>query len=156
MLPGSGIRHELPHRRPDPRVVVEGAQADADRLGMTRIRPEDLRAAFAAEPLLAAVRRLPHTQGLVARNDAERSRGRMRLRRGSGSAPPLATLAVAIARANERRGNLVPNRSAVTAAGQWELHVPPSGFDGSVDSLAARFCQDEPLRLESRPTLGGP
>ena len=55
--PDRGVRDELPNRWPDAGVVVERAQTDADRFGMTRIRAEDRRPALAAKPLLPAFRR---------------------------------------------------------------------------------------------------
>jgi hypothetical protein len=58
-----------------------------------------------------------------AGDDAEAAWSRVRLRRGRSARSPLAPLAVAIARAEERLGDLVPNRSTVTTAGERELHL---------------------------------
>src|SRR4029078_12208724 len=86
-------------RRAYARVVVERAHTDPDRLGMRGVGAEQRRPALAAEPLLAAALRLPDTQPVLARDDPERLRRRMRLRRGGRTTPPLAAPAVAVARA---------------------------------------------------------
>src|SRR5512133_2205258 len=116
-FPHRGVGDELPHRGTNARIGIERPHADADRLGVARVRAEHRRPAVAAKPLLAAaVRRPPHAQLLPTGDDAEAAWSRVRLRRGRSARSPLAPLAVAIARAEERLGDLVPNRSTVTTA----------------------------------------
>src|SRR4051812_37109676 len=38
-LPRRGVAHELAHARPDPRIAVESAHPDGDRIGMAGMRP---------------------------------------------------------------------------------------------------------------------
>src|SRR5262249_59303316 len=90
---------------------------------MARVAAEDGRSALAAEPLLAAVGRLPHAQLLLAGDDPERARRRVRLRRRGRAAPPLAAPAVAVARPDERRAHLVAHASAVAASGEGEADL---------------------------------
>jgi len=122
-LPRRRVRDELPHRRTDARVLVERPHADPDRLGVRRSGAEQRRPALPAEPLLAAVLRRPDAQLVLARDDPERVRRRMRLRRGGRTAPPLAALAVAVARSNKRLGDLLADCAAVAAARERELHL---------------------------------
>ena len=121
-FPRRGIRHELPYRRTDARIAVECSHPNADRLGMAGVRAVDRRSAFAAEPLLTAVRWFPHSQLLLPRHDPERALGRVRLHRCCSPASPLASLAVAVACAYERLAHFVANRATVTAAGERESH----------------------------------
>src|SRR4051794_37391725 len=120
-LPGGGVGDELADARPDPGVLVERAHADADRIGVAGVIRVDLRAADAAEPLLAAVLGLPHAQGILAGDDPERPLSRVRARRHRRAGAALAAPAVAVARLHERRGDLEPDGTAVAAAGQREL-----------------------------------
>jgi hypothetical protein len=48
-------------------------------IGVTGIAAKERRATVAAEPLLAAVVRLPHTKPVVARNDPKRARRGVRV-----------------------------------------------------------------------------
>jgi hypothetical protein len=89
---------------------------------VTGIRPVNRRSALSAEPLLSTVRRLPHPQRLLTRDDPERSRSRMRLRRGRGATSPLTPFAMAVTRPHQRRRHLVADRAAITATGERKPH----------------------------------
>src|SRR5262245_28419701 len=121
-LPSGRVCDELSYRRTDTGVIVERPHADADRFGMTGIRAEDRRPTFAAEPLLSAVGRLPYPQRILTRDDPERSRSGVCLRRGRGTASPLTPRAVAIARPDEWRRDLVADSAAITPAGERKPH----------------------------------
>ena len=121
LLPRRGIGDERADAGPDPGIAVERAHADADRVGVAEVAAEDRRAAVAAEPLLAAVFRLPVLQPVLTADDAKRAGRRMRVRRRRGAAAPLAALAVAVARDDERLGDLVAHGAAVASAGQGKL-----------------------------------
>jgi hypothetical protein len=110
-FPRGDIRDELPDRRADARIFVERPHPNADRLGVTRVGPVDRGPASAAEPLLAAVVGLPHSQHVIARDDPKGAWGRVRLCRGGGTAPPLTSPAMAIAGTDERLGHLVSSSS---------------------------------------------
>src|SRR5512132_317909 len=122
-LPCRRIGDELPHGRANTRVLVERPHPDAHGFGVARIAAEDRRSADDAEPLLAAVGRLPQPQLLLARDDPERARSRMRRGRRCRTGTALAAPAVAIARADERLRHLVANGAAVTATGERTFHT---------------------------------
>jgi hypothetical protein len=82
---------------------------------MAEIEAEERRAALAAEPLLAAVLRLPHTQLVLAGHDPERAGCGVGVRCCRRAAATLAALAVAIARYDERLAHLEPDCPAVAA-----------------------------------------
>src|SRR6188768_2480681 len=90
---------------------------------MGGVGAEQRRPALPAEPFLAAALRPPDTKPVLARDDPERLRRRMRLRRGRRTSPPLAAPAVAVARAHERLADLVTNCPAVAAARERKLHL---------------------------------
>src|SRR4051812_3217173 len=95
-LPGRGVRDELTDGRPDARVVVEGAEADADRVRVARVVGVDVRAADAAEVLGAASVGLPRAQRVAgAGGDVKRALDREAARGGTRAGAPLAALAVA-------------------------------------------------------------
>src|SRR3954470_15724447 len=79
LLPRRRVGDELPGVRADAGVAVERAHPDADRVVVPLVVRIDRRAARAAEPLLAAAVGLPHPQVLLARDDAERARCRVRV-----------------------------------------------------------------------------
>src|SRR4051794_24220618 len=120
-LPRRGRGDELPRAGPDPGILVERPHPDADRIGVARIAAEQRGAAVAAEPLLAAVRGLPDPEPVFAGDDPERARGGMRTRRRRGTAAPLAAAAVAVARRDERLGDLEPDSPAVAAPGERQI-----------------------------------
>ena len=60
--------------------------------------------------------------GLPPANNPERSRSGVRLRRGRSTAPPLTTLAMAIARPDERRRHLVADSATITPTGERKPH----------------------------------
>ena len=121
-LPNGRVCDELSNRRTDAGVIVERPHANADRLGMTGIRAEDRRATFAAKPLFSTVGRLPDPQRILTRDDPERPRSRVRLRRGRSTASPLTPLAVAIARPDQRRRDLVADSATITPTGKRKPH----------------------------------
>jgi hypothetical protein len=123
-FPHGGIGYELPHRGTHARIAVKRPHPYADRLGVTGVRPEDRRSTVAAEPFLtAALRRLPPSQLLLTRDDPEGARSRMCLRRCRSTGSSLTSFAVAVARPNQRFGDFVPNRPAVTAAREREFRL---------------------------------
>src|SRR4051794_32039921 len=89
-LPRRRRAYELPHARPDARVLVERAHPDPDRVGVARVAAEQRRAAIAAEPLLTAHLRLPRAQPVLTRDDPERAGRGMGVRRRRSAASPLA------------------------------------------------------------------
>src|SRR3954468_18992432 len=96
-LPDRGVSGELTDGGPDARVVVEGAEADADRVRVARVVGVDVGAADPAEVFGAAALGLPGAQGVAgAGGDVERALDREAARRGAGARAPLAALAVAI------------------------------------------------------------
>ncbi len=121
-LPTGGICDELSNGRPDSRVIVERSHADADRFGVTGIRPVDRRSAFSAEPLFSTAGRLPHPQRFLTGDDPEGSRSRMCLRRGRSTTSPLTPFAVAVARPHQRCRDLVADSAAITPTGEWKPH----------------------------------
>src|SRR4051794_41100602 len=102
-LPRCRVAHELARARADPGVLVEGAHADPDRVGVAGIAPEQRRAAVAAEPFLAATLRLPLTQPVLAPDDPEGARRGMGVGRCARAAAALTAPTVAVARGHERR-----------------------------------------------------
>src|SRR3954471_21028805 len=132
------VRQRLPRRRrleplavarPDARRAVERAEPHADHVRIVRAPTPERRAARGAEHLREALAaRAPLAQQLLAGHDAERARSDARLRRGGRARASLAALAVAGARGDERRRDLVTDAAAVAAAGQrklgHELSVP--------------------------------
>src|SRR5215213_446226 len=120
-LPRRGVADELPDARPDAGVVVERAEADADRIGVGQVARVDVGAADATEELLAADLGLPAAQHVLAGDDPERAFGGMGARRDRRAGATLAALAVAIARLDEGCGHLEPDGAAVAAAGEWEV-----------------------------------
>src|SRR4051812_36978107 len=88
-LPRRGVGDEGADTRPDPRIAVERAHADTDRLRVAEVATEDRRAALAAEPFLATVVGLPALQAIRALDDVERARRRVRAGRRRGATAPL-------------------------------------------------------------------
>lgn len=155
-FPRRGVRHELPHRRTNAGIVVERPHPDGDRFGMTGVRAEDRRPAVAAEPLLAvAVGWFPHPQLLLTGDDPEAARGRVRLRRSRGTTPPLTSLAVAVARAQEWLRDFEANRAAIAAAAQREVHRGRGLGSRRWASLAYGFARERLLtRKKEHARLG--
>ena len=101
---------------------------------------EDRRPAVAAEPLLAAVLRLPHAQLSSPATIRNAAGSRVRLCRCGRAGAPLASLAVAVARPDERLGHLVANGAAVTTAGERQLRHRTGGRRQRSISAWASFC----------------
>ena len=101
--PMAPLPDELTHIGTDPRILVEGAHAHPDRIGVAGIASKEGRAAVSAEPLLAAVVGLPNAQPVLALDDSKRARSRVGVRGCGRAAPALAAAAVAVARGHERR-----------------------------------------------------
>src|SRR5205814_6488374 len=99
----------------------------------------------AAEPLLAAALGLPHPQAVLAGDDPERAFRGVRVRRRRRAAAPLAALAVAVARHDERRGHLVADGAAVAAAGEGELcHLHNRTFSARSQPARRTVCRYRP------------
>jgi hypothetical protein len=164
-LPTGRVCDELSNGRADSRVIVERSHADADRFGVTGIRPVDRRSAFSAEPLFSTVGRLPHPQRFLTGDDPERSRSGMCLRRGRSTTSPLTSFAVAVARPHQRRRDLVADSAAITPTGERKPHGPAgshrtrrqlnctlAGTAGSRPPLPARSgCEGSSRRSASKP-----
>src|SRR4051812_24757756 len=92
---------ELAVARADPGIAVEHAQAHGPDLAVRGLTPQ-ARAAGRAEDLRVAVGRLPHPEGLRAREQPQRVRRHEALDRGGATGAPLAAPAMAVAGADER------------------------------------------------------
>src|ERR1700677_1134122 len=122
LLPGRGVGNELPEFGPHPRVAINGPQSHP-RLGVVGgIAGEIRRAALAAEPLLVPTGWLPGLQRRLPAHDAKRAGHDGCVGRRRGARAPLATRAVAVARAEQRLGHFKANYAAVTTAGQAGTH----------------------------------
>lgn len=115
-LPRDSVGNELTQARLDPRILVEGTEADARLIGITRVTAEERRAARAAEPLLPAAGGLPRAQILLAADDAKRARLRAGVGRGGGATTPLTARAVTVGGGHERRGDLEPDLATAASA----------------------------------------
>jgi hypothetical protein len=105
-LPCSGVGGELAHARLDLRIALEGSETDAHLSWVVRVPAEERRAAFSAEPLLPAARRLPCAQALLAGKNSKRPGLGAAVCGGGGAATPLAARAVAVVRGLQRDGYL--------------------------------------------------
>ena len=84
-LPWRCVPDELTNIGTNPRILVEGAHANPDRIGVAGIVSKEGRAAVSAEPLLAAVLRLPNAQPILTLDDSKSARSRMGV--GDAAAP---------------------------------------------------------------------
>src|SRR5437763_15772851 len=118
--------------------MVERAHPYGDRIGVACIEAKEGRAALAAEPLLAAVLRLPHTQLVLAGHDAERAGCGVGVRRCRRAAAMLAAPAMAVAGSDERLAHLEPDRAAVAATRERQVsHLRDEGNGRSAHGRAA-------------------
>ena len=134
-LPRCGVGHELPHARADAGITIEGAHANADRIGVARVVSVDRRAAIGAEPLRSAVVGIPSAQTVLSRHDPKRAGRGVGVSRRCRTAAPLTALAMAVAGRDEWFGHLVADCSAVAATRKREL-----AHEGAIVTLAATPC----------------
>src|SRR5436305_10419177 len=70
-LPWRCVGNELAHAWANPGIAVERPHANANRIGVGGIVAKQRRAAVATEPFLAAARRPPHTESVLAGDDTK-------------------------------------------------------------------------------------
>src|SRR5688572_27689778 len=122
-LPGRRVGDVLVVRGAHAGVAVEGAHADADRVGVVGIAAEQGRAAGRAEGLLEAVVGRVRGDELLAARDPEGARRGPGAERGRAACAALAAHAVAVAGVLGRGGELVANAAAHAATGERQVHA---------------------------------
>lgn len=156
-VPRRRVIGELMCNGPDPRVFVERAHPDAERLRVRGIRRVQVAAALGAECLdPPASRWAPGPDLTLPSGDPERpGRGPGAERKGR-SGPPLTALAVAVERLEQRRGDLEADMAACAAACKWGGQVGHAPYaspqrSGSyahrANSRSARTIPQVPIKL---------
>lgn len=123
-LPARGIRDELPPLWADPRITVDGAEANARVLVGSRRAREERGAAPAAEDLLAAALGSPASKLLGTAHDPHGAGYRASVGRGRRPAAPLAARAMAVDGCDERGGHLEADGAAAASSGDRVVHDP--------------------------------
>src|SRR5437660_11021665 len=121
LLPSARVGDELAVAGPDAGVRVEGAEADAEGLGLVRVPAPQGGPQAGAECLRESGGRLVLADQLGALEHPERTRLDPSLRGRGRARPALAARAVAVARRTERAADLEPDASAHASARERDL-----------------------------------